>query len=254
VPPILIDARRRWRKPQYVWDGVYPHLRDVPTFRADYASELTAEMVATTGAALTSLQNGQKPYLWHEPFALVAGAMVSPSQPLRVVDFGGGTGSGYVQLLASLPPSTRLDYLIVDSAEMGAAGRQLFAGDRQIRFAESLTAAGQVDLIYVNSVFPYVEDYRGVLAELASLGAAQIFLGRLAAGSNPTFASRQLNLPGRVLAYWFLNIDEVSEILAQSGYRLVYDGFVDRTYDQSNLPATHRVERFRNILFARRDR
>ena len=251
LPPILLDVARGSRGPQYVWDGVYPHLKDVPTHRADYGGELTDEMVATTTAALAQWNNGTKPYLWHEPFALAAGALAAPSSSIRVIDFGGGAGSGYVQLISSLPRTTSIDYLVVDSAEMCEAGRAIFAGDSRIRFAETLPDAGSVDLIYVNGVFPYIEDYRATLVQLAGLGAAEIFLARLAAGSNPTFASRQLNLPGRVFAYWFLSLDEVHQTLAQAGYRLACDSFVDRAYDQSNLPATHRAERFRNVLYTR---
>lgn len=252
LPPILLDVARGSRGPQPVWEGVYPHLKDVPTHRADYGAELVAEMVSTTSAALAQWKRGEKPFLWHEPFALAAGALAGQSGSIRVVDFGGGTGSGYVQLISSLPRTTSIDYLVVDSAEMSAAGRTIFAGDPRIRFADTLPEAGSVDLIYVNAVLPYIENYRDTLAQLAGLGAAQMFLARLAAGSNPTFASRQLNLPGRVFAYWFLNLDEVHQILAQAGYAAACDSFVDRAYDQSNLPESHRVERFRNVLFVRR--
>ena len=251
LPPILLDVARGSRGPQHVWDGVYPHLKDVPTHRAEYGGELTEEMVSTTTAALAQWKQGTKPYMWHEPFALAAGALAAQRGSIRVVDFGGGTGSGYVQLISSLPATTRIDYLVVDSAEMCASGRAIFVGDPEIRFADSLPDAGSVDLIYVNGVFPYIEDYRATLDQLAGLGAEQIFLARLAAGSNPTFASRQLNLPGRVFAYWFLNLDEVHQILAAAGYRPACDSFVDRAYDQSNLPATHRAERFRNVLYTR---
>jgi putative methyltransferase (TIGR04325 family) len=254
LPPIVLDAARASRGPQYIWDGVYPHLKDVPTDRADYGGELTDEMVSTTTAALAQWRQGTKPYLWHEPFALVAGALAAASGSIRVVDFGGGTGSGYVQLMSSLPRTTNIDYLVVDSAGMCESGRAIFAGDPHIRFADTLPAAGSVDLVYVNSALPYIEDYRDILNQLAGLGAAQVFLARLAAGSNPAFASRQLNLPGRVFAYWFLNLDEVHQILAQAGYRMACDSFVDRVYDQSNLPATHRAERFRNVLYSRMHR
>jgi hypothetical protein len=43
-------------------------------------------------------------------------------------------------------------------------------------------------------------------------------------------------------------------VLAASGYRMACDAFVERAYDQSNLPVSHRVERFRNVLFVRSPR
>jgi len=68
----------------------------------------------------------------------------------------------------------------------------------------------------------------------------------------PTFASRQLNLPGRVFPYWFLNLGEVIQIMTGAGYRLASDGYGEHHYDVSNFPETHRVGRFRTVLFARR--
>jgi putative methyltransferase (TIGR04325 family) len=189
--------------------------------------------------------------LWHEPFALVAAALSRRLPTLRVLDFGGATGSGYVQLLSSLPRAARIEYLVVDSAEMGEAGRAVFAGDDRIRFSETLPPPGSIDLVYANSVFPYVDDYAATMRALAAVGAAEIFFARLAAGANPTFASRQLNVPGRVFAYWFLNLDEVGAILADMNYHIACDSFCDGRYDQRSLPETHRVERFRNVLFAK---
>lgn len=247
APLSLLQQRNRR---EFIWRGVYPTLRDVPMSRAEFGTELIDEMASKTAAALATIAEGGTPLLWHQSFALVAGAMASRLGRLRVLDFGGATGSGYVQLLSSLPRGVRIDYLVVDSPEMCRAGCRLFDSDPQIRFADSLPAAGSVDLVYANAVLPYIDDYAGTLRELASLGAEQIFLARLAAGSGPTFASCQVNVPGRVFPYWFLNFKEVTALLAAEGYRLACDSFVDRVYDQRNLPATHRVERFRDVLFA----
>jgi putative methyltransferase (TIGR04325 family) len=252
VPPVLLDLARGTAEPGPVWRGVYAHLRDVPVVEADFSDELIDEMVTTAAAALTAWRAGTKPLLWHEPFALVAGAISSRDRRVRVIDFGGGVGSGYVQLMTSLPPTVALDYLVVDSPAMCEAGRRLFPGDSRIRFDTELPHAANADVVYVNSVLQYIDDYRAMLRRLAALGAGTIFLARLAAGSQPTFASEQLNVPGRVFSYWFVNVHEVIDTMEASGYDLACDSFVDRAYDQSNLPETHRVERFRNLLFVRR--
>ena len=110
TPPILVDAVRQFRTPPRIWDGVYAHRRDVPPHRDDYGGELTDEAAALTSAALSEVKAGSKPALWHEPFALVAGALAASLSTLRVLDFGGATGSGYVQLLSSLPKTARRYY------------------------------------------------------------------------------------------------------------------------------------------------
>ena len=251
VPPILLEYARPGGNPP-IWNGVYPTLADVPARRADYNGELIDEMVTTTRDAMAQWRAGRKPLLWHEPFALVAGLLAARRDAIRVIDFGGGVGSGFAQLLSSLPASVAIDYLVVDNDAMCASGRDLFKDDPRIRFVTDLPAAGPaVDIVYVNSVLQYISDYKGALTRLAAVGADAIFLARFAAGGQPVFASEQLNLPGRVLPYWFLNVGETITTMAASGYELAADSFAERAYDQSNLPESHRVERFRNMLFVR---
>ena len=253
LPAVLLNLLGSRPAPPPVWSGVYPRLSDVPAHRAEFGDDLIGEMVTTVAAALSLLRAGQKPHLWHEPLALLAGALASAQQRISVVDFGGGAGSGFAQLLASLPPSVTLAYEVVDSEAMCTAGRKLFADDRRIRFSTTLPPRGAaVDVVYANSVLQYIEDYPRALQQLAAVGAPFVFLGRLAAGRGPTFATRQLNVPGRVFPYWFLNRDEVIAVMAQHGYQLACDSLVDHAYDQTNLPESHRAERFRNVLFARR--
>jgi putative methyltransferase (TIGR04325 family) len=243
---------KRLKPATYVWDGIYAHRRDVPTHRAQYTDELIDEMVTTTSRALEQWRAGQKPVLWHECLAVVAGAAAAGRPRLSVVDFGGGVGSAFVQLMSSLPPTVELDCVVVDSEEIAASGRRLFGPDQRIRYVTSLSEAPlRPDIIYLNGVLPYIDDYAQVLEQLAARQPRFILLARLAAGNVPTFASRQLNLPGRVFAYWFHNLDELIGILQRSGYALASHSYGEHEYDLSNFPDTHRVGRFRNVLFAR---
>lgn len=242
---------KRLKPPTHVWDGIYAHRRDVPTHRDQYTGELIDEMVSTTRAALEQWRSGQKPQLWHECLAVLAGAASAGRQRLCVVDFGGGAGSAFVQLISSLSPRVELDCVVVDSAEMAVTGRRVFGDDRRIRFVTSLSEApARPDIVYLNGVLPYIDDYAQLLAQVAALQPRFILLARLAAGNIPTFASRQLNLPGRVFAYWFHNLDELTGILQRSGYALASHSYSEHAYDLSNFPETHRVGRFRNVLFA----
>ena len=74
------------------------------------------------------------------------------------------------------------------------------------------------------------------------------------AGEGPTFVAEQINVPGQVLPHWFINAGEISAILAGEGYRLVCDELTARVFDQSAFPESHRVERFRDMLFVRETR
>lgn len=255
LPPVLLDLLRKRRCPQpiYTWDGIYPHLRDVPVHHASYDhEERIHEMATQAGEWLAQMRAGLRPAIWHNTLATVAAATGVGLGTIRVVDFGGAAGSGFIQLLATLPPSITLGYHIVDLTGMCAAGRELFVGEPRIRFHTTLTEVpAQPDIVYVNSVLQYLEDYAGQLRALTALGARWLLLARTATGNIPTFASRQLNLPGQVLPYWFVNRDELVSLVRSLGYRLAFEDLADREYDQSNFPVTHRIGRMRHLLFTR---
>jgi putative methyltransferase (TIGR04325 family) len=256
VPPILLPLLRgrstSW-KPRFIWRGIYSHRRDVPIENNSYDD--TAEVQAHydwTRKGLDLVRAGKPPYLRHEVLAVVAAMTGVSTGAVRILDFGGAVGSGYVQVLGALPKGIAIQYHVVDLPKMCAAGRHLFANDPRITFHTCLQSLdGALDIVYASAVFPYIDDYPGILRQLASTKASFILLGQLAAGDFPTFAARQMNLGKKILAYWFLNRNEIVPLLAKSGYELVYEGTGDREYDQSNFPDTHRIGRMRNMLFRR---
>ncbi len=257
MPPLVLDILHRRLKARSTgpWCGIYPHRRDVPSDGGTYESdEEVGKHLAWTRSALDLAVLGKKPRLWHGSLALLAAAASANTGRVRVVDFGGAVGSGYVQLLSTLPKSTSIKYYVVDLERMCTAGRQLFADDSRIEFHTSLSMLrGGLDIIYVNSALQYVDDYQDLLRRLAGLNAPLILLARLAGGNFPTYATKQINLQGLSLPYWFLNLDELRLLLAAENYRLIYQGEDDQEFDQSNFPKTHRIDRMLNLIFFRNE-
>ena len=255
VPPLFPAAFRRvFRTHQgWTWDGIYSHLCNVPIRNGTYDyGQRIREMKEQAKKALAEVHAGRKSWLWHDLLTTVAATASAATGTVKVVDFGGGTGTGFIQLLATLPKETTIEYHVIDLEGMCAAGRELFLSQPRIRFHTTLSAVTTTpDVVYVNSVIQYIEDYAAQLRQLAALKARWLLCARMATGNFPTFATRQLNLPGQVLAYWFLNRDEVLTILRNSGYRLALEELMGREYDQSNFPETHRIGRMRNLLFVR---
>ena len=58
-----------------------------------------------------------------------------------------------------------------------------------------------------------------------------------------------MNLWGDVVAYWFVNVDELIGIMKSCGYRLLFKSVEPQTYDQSNFPPEYRINRACNLLF-----
>ncbi len=259
LPPFLVDILRRTQpvsRPRFVWDGIYKHRRDVPTLNAaeDYdVDQRIDEMVEDARRSLRLVHNTTNNVDWHEALGVLAGLVHCEKGRVRVLDFGGGIGHSFIQLLGTIGETAALEYQIVELDKMSAAGREFFAQEPRVHFhTEVPVLADGVDIVYLSSVLPYIENYADLLRRLARLRAPYLLLARLAAGKFPTYAAKQLNLPGQVLAYWFLNIDEVIQILDEVRYSLAYDGLVGPLYDQSNYPESHRMGRMRTMLFVRR--
>jgi len=254
LPPIFLKLVMPVRNERrLVWEGIYPDRRSIATLNDRYDDDIQVKKhSAWTENALDALRRGERPVLWHDTLAIVAAIVGASEGKVRVLDFGGGVGSGYVHLLASLCNNAAIDYHVVELSAMCAEGRRLFSNDKRITFHDSLSKFnGQPDIVYVNSVLQYIDDYGELLRRLAALNARFVLLARSAVGNFPTFATKQLNLQSKILAYWFLNRDEIVGQLKAWGYTSIYEGLDEQEFDQSNFPETHRIGRMRDLLFCR---
>ena len=162
-------------------------------------------------------------------------------------------GADYARLKASLRDSRSIEYVVVDTPESCAQGRELFGPAGGIDFLVELPAGEtKFDVVYCSTSLQYVREYREVLARLARYGASYVLLPWVPAGSIRTFASAQLNVPGSVIPYWFFNLEEVCAIMLVEGYDLVFRAAPDREFNMDNFPPSLRLRRQVSLLFARR--
>ena len=256
LPPLLVDLIRGRRPSGSVaapfWEGVYAHRRDVPVEPGSYDDDRRiAEFAESTRRALALQRTGrQAEVVWHDALGLVA-ACIGAQPEIRVLDFGGALGVSFIHLLATLRGPARLSYHVVELEGTCSAGRAIFVGDERISFHTDISSLARVDIVYASSVLPYVDDYGALLRRLAGVGAPHVLLTQLAIGSFATFAARQLNLSGQVLAYWFINRDELVAVMQECGYALVYESQAGPHFTQENYPESHRVGRMWNLLFSR---
>ena len=256
TPPALTEFYRRARGDfESPWEGVYKHYRDVPASGGDYAGDaiLTA-MAEHTRKLKENLAAGADPGedCGGDNLLLPLLAAASTSRPVKILDFGGGLGDGYLCLKAAM--AGPVEYHIVELDRTCAEGRRLFTGAGDIVFHDALPRdLKNADIVHINSALQYIEDYKGLLEQLSDYRPRHILLVRLAAGEIPTFATMQKNFAGTKLPHWFFNIGEITQLLAARGYRLVYKRPAARSYAQDGLPPEYRLPegRMSNLLFSR---
>lgn len=246
-----------------VWDGVYPTFahaaRDAvgPGFSGE---TYEARALSATRDCLDALAEGRPIPSFHKQRSTVLPAIVAmqlrPPSTLRIIDFGGGLGIGYLTLVECLGPAVgTIDYTVVEIAPVCATGRTLFPHG-EIRFVDTLPDE-PFDLVHSASALQYVEDWRGLLAGLCRYKAPYMLLSDVFAGSVTTFATLQNYYESRI-AHWFLNIDELLQALSSLGYRLLMKSFVsarrlgvDDVLPMENFPPDRRLHQTLHLLLRR---
>jgi len=259
IPPLFLDLYRAVTRKAYIWDGVYRSFEEVPAagpgFNGDALAVPSLDQARDAIRAAAGYRSVATEVIneyW--VLALLAAVAREQSPRLRVLDFGGGAGVHYVHLRSALVDASALDYHIVELDWACQAGPGLFPGDGRIHFHRNLPESlPDLDIVYMNGVLPYVDDYAGLLKALCAYRAKYFMIYSLPAGAFPTFASAQRNVPGTLMPCWFFNRDEIVDILSNEGYSLIHKNAVEHGYNQENFPETHRLDRGRNsvLLFSR---
>jgi len=252
-------ARRAAQLYRAVWrvrpfEGIYPNRGSVPASGEAFVTEAWAKTAAEYTASLAQrLQSEPVPrFDSAEAMCLPFLAAIVHGEKGRVaiLDVGGGAGVAYVQV-RQVVPADAIEYVLVDNATVLAAARAAGHLPATARFHEDLATTDIApDIVHAGSVIQYIDDYRGFLEMLARRGAPWIVLTNSPVGDMPTCATRQVNM-GAPMAYWFLNAAEVTAILREAGYGLIFSSACERDYDLDNLPEDQRIADPRNLVFRR---
>lgn len=237
--------------------GVYPRFDGLATEQSAYDENgwVQACLVeATQMRDADVLEPWQPKSRELEPLVV---AMLGRTGLVRVVDFGGAIGFSYLLLKKRLASTIPVEYHVIETPRICAAGREFFGGDAAITFHEDdqfLDGLPPTGLLNIASSLQYVEDWRGKLRSLLRWKPEWALFTQLTAGEQKTYASIQRNLPPLQLAHWFFSQSEVSREVESNGYRLMYSGRCQNALNQIHHPESLRIGHYRNLLFARDDR
>ncbi len=260
APPLLVDLHAKIRhgaQMGHVWGGVYEHFRTVPTggdgFRGSewlrslqVALEHQAAQCTADGTLSPSVagENSMLP--------LLGSVVCHETKKVTVLDFGGGAGGTFLPFISGMADCRAVDYHVVEMPEICEIGRRFWSREARIHFhAELPSELPAVDIVYISSALQYVEDYRGLLRRLCEYRPRFFLFVKLSAGDIPTYATRQRNVKGSSIPYWFVNVGELIALMAEAGYGLRFKGVLEREYNQDNFPERYRLRRACNLLFAR---
>lgn len=198
------------------------------------------------------LANKPLPFAWADPLPAACAGLLPHPGPIRILDFGGAIGLAFAYLLGRLRGIYDLEFHVVELPNLVEEGRKFWSDVAPIHFHLDIPQfPNGLDVLHLSGVLPYIDDWQGLLKRLLALRPKRVVFSCLAVVDCPSFATRQLNLPGQVLAYWFLNATELKNVVKEEGYELVYERRYGGVYDMSNFPPMHRLEQMTTLWFVR---
>jgi putative methyltransferase (TIGR04325 family) len=171
---------------------------------------------------------------------------------ITVLDYGGGAGSTYVDCIDSVDMS-KVDYYIYDLPETIEIGKKAFLKSKVSStplFINNHNKIDSLDIVYLGSVLQYIQDYKKLLLSLIRKSPAFFLITDNFMGTHSTYATVQVNMAGRKMAYWIFQLNEIKEIFSSNGYQLIYSSKNHQPYHNfDNFPEKYQVHDSCNLLF-----
>ena len=264
LPPVIINIYRGVKgnipqnRTQNTFDGIYSHFTEIPDV-TDYETWSSLnEAYSQTVQKLKEYESGgimSKSHICSQidnllPLLI---ASIRYEGKLSILDYGGGSGSTYINCLMSID-TPNLSYYVHDLPDTMSLGRRILSrmGDKKydIRFIDDLSDIDKINIVYLGSVLQYISDYRLVLQSIMGKNPEYILITDNFMGQNATYATVQVNMPGRRMAYWIFQLDEIIKLLSENGYKLAYKSVNHQPFHHfNNFPEEYRIKDSCNLLF-----
>ena len=197
LPPVLLRLLRRVRRPAYGLFGSYSTYDEAAAASAGAGYEDPAIIEAVIGVQRARLASTGSTELGPRGLELQLALAHAQGQAaggeLRVLDFGGGAGGHYFDVVARRAqsgwPEEALRWYVCETSAMAVAAQSALATD-ELSFHESLSELESVpyDLVHVSGSLQYVPDARDTWTRLAAISHRWLALNRTPFVSSDTDA------------------------------------------------------------------
>ena len=121
-------------------------------------------------------------------------------------------------------------------------------------FINSLDKIDNVNIVYLGSVLQYIQYYKKLILSLMEKSPTFFFITDNFMGDHPTYATAQVNMSGRKMAYWIFQLNEILEIFNENGYQLIYSSVNHQPFHNfDNFPEKYQVRDSSNLLFQKNE-
>jgi putative methyltransferase (TIGR04325 family) len=238
-----------------IWDGIYSSRDEIPIGSRDW--DYFTNWQFNEVKKLAGRENDDPDEFFtgdRALFPLLISVMQQNTQEITVLDIGGGVGIDFFSILNCTKNVSKLNYYVVEIPEILQKVDSVFKAYPQIHYiAPSDENSIEPDVILFNSSLQYIDNFKERLSQCATKGAKFIVFIRLSAGHFNAYLTNQINIPDIQTPYWFVNIEEIINLLYGSGYELLYQSRGDCEYYQGNFPEYYRMGRTWNLIFCKKE-
>lgn len=207
-----------------IWEGTYSSFGETPACGDGFESDRWINSSEQKLCEMKSRADNGKLVLSYNnsPLPIIASLIYSEKESLSILDFGGGMGLTYTQLINSSPELTNLKYSIVEGKKVCERGKKLFRDDDKIGFTETLPDKNtHFDILHISSSLQYIEDWQELLSTLCGYKAKYFIFSDLYAGDIQTFVTVQNYYDSKIPCRFF-SFGEVVKKIEKVNYRLVH--------------------------------
>lgn len=263
IPPLLWMFLRKVfseNKNTKVFDGIYGSLNDIPESSYNNTDSLNEMFNETSNKlqlykdSISYPSNVLSPISNLLPLVMALVCKEKEEKKIMVLDYGGGMGDSYLNSLYALKGSNvHVEFHVIDLESTIEYGRKIPTKDMDINFHTSVEDVPSViDIIYIGSTLQYINDYQTLIQKFTKLSPEYIFLTDNFMGEVETFATTQVNMKNRRMAYWIFKLSEIIDLMAKNGYKKIY---MTKNYQPfhnfDNFPDEYKIDDSCNLLFSR---
>lgn len=188
------------------------------------------------------------------PLLIAASIISTQNKNLKVIDFGGGLGHGYLSVSRGINDKN-LSYTIVDLPAVCKFGKKLFENEKKIKFTTNIPAISNCDIFHFGSCLQYIENWKEIINKSCNIKPKYIIFSDLIAGDIKSFITTQrfnkISMP-----YRFYNIKDIINFVKKNGYELIlrnnyqvhFNG-VPSVLPTKKFPKNYRLEYSTNLIF-----
>ncbi len=189
---------------------------------------------------------------------LVAASIISKqNKKLKIIDFGGGLGKGFLSISRGLK-NKNISYFIIDLPEVCKYGKKLFKNEKKIHFINEFPSISGCDIFHFGSCMQYIENWKILIDRSCKIRSKYIIFSDLIAGDIKSFVTAQ-KFNQITMPYKFNNINQIIKLIRKRGYELILRNNYQVTFNgipsilpTKKFPKKSRLQYSSNLIFKKK--